>query len=444
MQISPEFRLPLLLLALAGAVAVATAGWMSGHAVWAVCAAAAAVAVGVRIWRRQQSQLKCLLRLLEGVKYQDFSVYFPTEGKAGDELRLARRMNGVVEHLRTTHQQWEERHSYYETLLNLIDSCLLVIDGRGQVVWMNLQAELQLGGHTVHSLAELAAVHPDLPQLIGSIRPGQLRSLRIYRRDVAVDMALTVTEYRRGGVGYRLVHLRNVRSLLEENEMEAWQKLVRVLTHEIMNSIAPIISLSETLGDCAAQPAWAESNRAVLLQGLRTIRRRSKGLLGFVENYRKLTRLPAPRPEPVRVGDLLGDLGKLCAGRPVSVEMENPDRVVWVDRALMEQVLLNLMKNAAEACAEQSEPRIRVSTGYDDEQRLFSISVADNGPGILPEVLDKIFVPFFTTKPDGSGIGLSLCKQIVNLHGGSIAVRSRVGEGSCFTLKLVVPDGTER
>lgn len=163
-----------------------------------------------------------------------------------------------------------------------------------------------------------------------------------------------------------------------------------------------------------------------------------------MENYRKLTRLPAPQPEPVRVGDLLGDLGKLCAGRPVSVEMENPDRVVWVDRALMEQVLLNLMKNAAEACAEQSEPRIRVSTGYDDEQRLFSISVADNGPGILPEVLDKIFVPFFTTKPDGSGIGLSLCKQIVNLHGGSIAVRSRVGEGSCFTLKLVVPDGTER
>jgi len=235
-----------------------------------------------------------------------------------------------------------------------------------------------------------------------------------------------------------LVNLKNIRSILEENEMEAWQKLVRVLTHEIMNSITPIISLSDTLCERALQQGMEEES--ILLQGMKTIHRRSKGLLGFVENYRKLSRLSSPILAPVRVGDWLDDIKKLFPSSKVRYiyKVEDENRKLMIDRSQMEQVLINLLKNAGEACAEQPHPEVVVETAYLAEKHTFQLSVKDNGNGILPEVQDKIFIPFFTTKTTGSGIGLSLCKQIMTLHGGSIRVSSEVGKGSCFTLKLLV------
>ncbi|MDE5710306.1 HAMP domain-containing sensor histidine kinase [uncultured Bacteroides sp.] len=224
--------------------------------------------------------------------------------------------------------------------------------------------------------------------------------------------------------------MKNFRTrILERNEMEAWQKLIRVLTHEIMNSITPIISLSETLSERELN----EKNYPVLRQGMQAIHRRSKGLLEFVENYRKLTRLPAPVRRPVSVRELLQDLQKLFPETYIHIELPETDRTLQIDRAQIEQVLINLLKNAKEACGKKASPRIEVKM-----QPVFSwqclITVSDNGNGILPEVQDKIFVPFFTTKPSGSGIGLSLCKQVMNRHGGNITVQSVVGKGSCFTL----------
>lgn len=224
--------------------------------------------------------------------------------------------------------------------------------------------------------------------------------------------------------------MKNFRTrILERNEMEAWQKLIRVLTHEIMNSITPIISLSETLSEREV----SEKNYSVMRQGMQTIHRRSKGLLEFVENYRKLTRLPAPVRRPVSVRELLQDLQKLFPEAYIHIELPETDRTLQIERAQIEQVLINLLKNAKEACGKKASPRIEVKM-----QPVFSwqclITVSDNGDGILPEVQDKIFVPFFTTKPSGSGIGLSLCKQIMNRHGGNITVQSAVGKGSCFTL----------
>jgi signal transduction histidine kinase len=222
--------------------------------------------------------------------------------------------------------------------------------------------------------------------------------------------------------------------------MEAWQKLLRVLTHEIMNSIAPIISLSDTLSERAQQNGMNEKDYGVMLQGMQTIHRRSKGLLGFVENYRKLSRLASPILAPVRVGDLLNDIQKLfpASGGRYVYKIEDKDLQLMVDRSQMEQVLINLLKNASEACAENPRAEICVATSYSAENQIFQLSVTDNGCGILPDVLDKIFIPFFTTKPTGSGIGLTLCKQIVALHGGSLQATSDLGKGSCFVLKLWV------
>lgn len=226
--------------------------------------------------------------------------------------------------------------------------------------------------------------------------------------------------------------MRNFRTrVLERNEMEAWQKLIRVLTHEIMNSITPIISLSETL----SEREMTEKNYPVMRQGMQTIHRRSKGLLEFVENYRKLTRLPAPVRRPVSVSELLQDLQKLFSEDYIRIEIPETDRTLPIDRTQIEQVLINLIKNAKEACGKKEHPSIEVKMLPALSWQCM-ITVRDNGEGILPEVQDKIFVPFFTTKSSGSGIGLSLCKQIMNRHGGNITVQSVVGEGSCFTLQF--------
>ena len=219
--------------------------------------------------------------------------------------------------------------------------------------------------------------------------------------------------------------------VLEHNEMLAWQKLIRVLTHEIMNSLTPIISLSETLSEREIN----EKNYGVMRQGMQTIYRRSKGLLDFVENYRKLTRLPAPVRRPVSLNELLTDLRKLFPETYIHIHLPETDRVLQIDRTQIEQVLINLLKNAREACAKREQPHIEIRV-VPGQSRQCRITVSDNGEGILPEVLDKVFVPFFTTKPNGSGIGLSLCRQVVSLHGGRIYVESELDKGTRFVMEL--------
>lgn len=380
-----------------------------------------------------------MLRMVESIRYGDFSLSFSvSKNQSRSEQEMIRNINEVMTQFRTRLSDKEERYKYFETLLDTVDTSLLVTDRQAQVLWMNRAGVQDLCGYTIHHLEELKGLNPDFPKVLEALHPGEVKVVRLYKEEFMQDMAVTVTEYSTNNADLRLISLKNIRSILEENEMEAWQKLVRVLTHEIMNSITPIISLSDTLCERALLQGMEEES--VMLQGMKTIHRRSKGLLDFVENYRKLSRLASPVLAPVRVGELLDDLKKLFPAKEVSYHynIENPDRVLMVDRSQMEQVLINLLKNAKEACLEQSRPEVRIVTIYQPEKHLFRLSVSDNGSGILPEVQERIFIPFFTTKQTGSGIGLSLCKQIMNLHGGSISVSSEVGKGSCFTLKLLV------
>ena len=213
---------------------------------------------------------------------------------------------------------------------------------------------------------------------------------------------------------------------MEANEIESWQKLIRVMGHEIMNSITPIISLSETL-------STREVEYSRMQQGMQVIHKRSKGLLEFVENYRRITRIPAPVKEKVTLAELFNGIAELIPNDYINFAQPAPQISIKADRTQIEQVLINIIKNAIEACAEVPYPQIQVKSSV-SETGTVSITVSDNGPGILPNVLDKIFIPFFTTKEKGSGIGLSLCKQIMHLHGGNITARSTPEQGSEFTL----------
>ena len=384
------------------------------------------------------SSIRRMERVIGSIRHGDFMLNFSAAGRSDVERKMVESLNEVILRFRTDLSEKQEKHQYFETLLDTVDTSMLVADKQGIVMWMNRAGVQDLCGHAIHQLDELKVLNPDFPWLLKALQPGEVKVIRIYKEEVMQDLAVTVTEYSTPAADLRLINLKNIRSILEENEMEAWQKLVRVLTHEIMNSITPIISLSDTLCERAIQQGMEEES--LMLQGMKTIHRRSKGLMVFVENYRKLSRLSTPVLAPVEVGELLGDIKKLFPSSKVRYiyKVEDESRKLMIDRSQMEQVLINLLKNAGEACMDQPNPEVVVETDYQAENHIFRLSVTDNGCGILPEVVDRIFIPFFTTKPTGSGIGLSLCKQIMTLHGGSIRVKSELGKGSCFTLKLVV------
>jgi signal transduction histidine kinase len=220
--------------------------------------------------------------------------------------------------------------------------------------------------------------------------------------------------------------------VLEESESDAWKKLIRVLTHEIMNSLTPIISLSETF----SEPN--DENREWLNRAMQTIHRRSKGLVDFVNNYKKLTHnIPQPVMTRFPAREWIDDIARLMKadGFIFDYSVQPQDIIIEADQGLMEQVLINLIKNACESVPPDKPVTVQVAISKNEYQRPV-IQVSDNGEGILPEVLDKIFVPFFTTKTAGSGIGLSICRQIVNLHGGTISVQSEPEKGSRFTIQL--------
>ncbi|MEM9937103.1 MAG: ATP-binding protein, partial [Bacteroidota bacterium] len=248
--------------------------------------------------------------------------------------------------------------------------------------------------------------------------------------------------------GYTLLSLQDIRQELDEKEMESWQKLIRVLTHEIMNSVTPIISLSgvihEYLADEEDQPiplaSIPSSHAEDMLQGIQTIERRSHGLLQFVKAYRNLTRIPPPEFEMVDLGGILQQILVLLKaeleGATITVETDIEASLSrYADAKLLEQVFINLIKNAMEAVSHQKNPLIRVKAHIDPQQKVV-IQIQDNGPGIPLEIQDKLFIPFFSTKAQGSGIGLSLSQQIIRIHKGEISFFSEKGKGSVFTISL--------
>ena len=396
------------------------------------------VVVIVLLCYMQHRSVNLILRMVESLRYNDFSLSFSTERKNELESTLRKEINEVVANFRQQLAFHQEQYQYYGTLLDTVDCCLVVIDKDLQVQWMNKSAIHELTGYQIHSLEELDELNEGVSRQIVSLIPGEVKVVRLHKGDLIQEMAVTATVYATATDNLRLINLKNIRSVLEENELEAWQKLVRVLTHEIMNSITPISSLSETLVERMDKVDKGEHDEEMIRKGMLTISRRSKGLLDFVMNYRQLSRIPSPVMTPVRVGDMMDSIRGLFSNDAILFQVEDENRILNIDRSQIEQVIINLLKNAKEACEGKTHPEIIVSTHYSTKQKIFQLEVTDNGYGILPEVQDKVFIPFFTTKRNGSGIGLSLCRQIMSLHGGSISMKSEVDQGTSFVLKFLL------
>ena len=393
------------------------------------------------LWAESRRAYRMMQLLLESLSAKDYSIAFSEASRRSADIdALARSINGIVDSYKQREMEVQTQLSYLEALLGNIDTALIVTTPEGSVEWANRATTQLLLDYVPRHIDELATLDSALPDMLRLMRPGHTAQLHL-RKGTADEAHLvaSVSIYTTGQRTLHIYSIRNIREVLEENEMESWQKLIRVLTHEIMNSLTPIISLSETLEEYLpeelsssefSEKTESTESTALLRQGLQTIHRRSGGLLEFMKNYRKVALVPQPLCSDVKAEELVSALMPLF----ISTEhityrfaLQHPDRLLHIDRTQMEQALINLLKNATEACVHTSDAVVTLTDSIDEATGRYCLHVTDNGPGILPEVQEKIFIPFFTTKPQGSGIGLALSRQIVRLHRGTLSVASVEG-----------------
>lgn len=399
-----------------------------------------------------------LTRFFESVRYSDFAVRFSSSKEKGDSFEeVNRQFNEVMEAFRQTRAEKEANLLFMNALVQHLTTGVLAFDAQQNLLISNNVALQLLGTYRIQRLSDLPAQHQ---ALISFIKELDGRGKMLYRSDPQRQLAVQGVQLNLQGRSVRLLTLQNIQSELQDKETDAWRDLTRVLRHEIMNSITPILSLVETMQDIVRYdlPSGTTGSED-LREALDVVAARSRGLVDFVDAYRTFTALPLPRKADMPVKRLLERTLQLALasqkeGIPASsppaegalpsatgerkllhllqtdIQVDPPDLTLHADPAQIEMVLLNLLKNACEALESQrtlSAPRIVLSAGTDTKNHPY-ISVTDNGPGISPELFDEIFIPFFTTKPFGTGVGLSLSRQIMHQHGGTLRVSSRPGE----------------
>lgn len=387
-----------------------------------------------------------LSRFLIAIRHGDFSQTFSDRGRGGSHQQLSRLFNEVIGEFRRTRSEKEEHYRYLQTVVQHIGVGLLVFRSDGAVDLINPAAKRMFGVPRLGNVEDLVSVDPSLPEILNNLAPDDRKLVRLEQQGERMHLSLAATAFRQQQQTFKLVSLQNITSELDEREMEAWQQLVRVLTHEIMNSVTPVASLASTVCDIlAAENTEGEGIEGETLEDIRgavnTIEKRSEGLIRFVDSYRSLTHIPTPKFSIVPVADLFDRIEQLASAHNGTRQIEivktvNPKSLeLTADPGLVEQVVLNLVINAAQALGDQPDARIGLNGRMNERGRVV-IEVTDNGPGIDRDVLSRIFIPFFTTRPEGSGIGLSFSRQVMRMHRGDLTVNSEPGRNTTFALRF--------
>ena len=392
---------------------------------------------------------RVLNSFLESIRYSDFSRAFHVDDSSSSFGKLKQSFNEVIKNFQDVKAEKEESYFYLQTVIQHIGIALIAYRKDGTVEMINNATKKIFQVNSLNNVSELKKVSPALTEKLLSIKHGENTLLRIQDKDDILQLAIYATEFTIHNRTIILTSIKNIQEELEEKEMESWQKLIRVLTHEIMNSITPISSLSSTVTliiDDLKQSLNEKNADEDILDSVedvesafRTIHKRTDGLLHFVNTYRNLTTVPRPQLTIFSVRELYGNIKGLheeqLNGSNIKCEIDvHPETLeLTADEKLIEQVLINLLKNAMQSLAGKDSAKI-ILKGFINKRGRVTLQVIDNGAGILPDVMDKIFIPFFTTKADGSGIGLSLSKQIMRKHGGSLSAYSDPNKETIFTL----------
>lgn len=388
---------------------------------------------------------------LEAIRHSDFTQRFAVKEGNPTYRHLYSAFNEISDAFQRIKTEKQAHYLYLQTIVEHISVGVLSFDTAGEVNLVNQVAKRLLHVPHLKNVQALERVSEELVETLLKIGDNEKALVTIDVKGEHVLLSLHATILISQGETIKIVSLYNIQSELEEQEIQTWQKMIRVLTHEIMNSVTPVVSLTSTVSQlveqemqaCRSGNSFDEENMQDIQDGLKTIEKRSTGMLNFVKSYRRLMRLPAPEIQDVNVSDLLRHVHTLMLPEMehhqvrLNIYLPTEQIKLEADPEQLEHVLINLIKNGMEACQHVPEPCVEVMV-YADEQAKgkVRIEVSDNGPGIPEEVLDKVFIPFFTTKKQGSGIGLSLSKQIMRQHGGTMRFTTKPGGPTVFTLQL--------
>ncbi len=394
--------------------------------------------------RYAESSFKKVRLFLDNIKQDKYTQLYPVkfDGTETDDLHIE--FNAILAKLKEDQAEKEANYQYFRSVFKHLSIGLITFGEKGEIQILNVAAKRILNVNELKTIGEIEQINKELHLAIQNLRTGGSELIKIAHPDGIMQLSVYVIELLMRGERFKLVSLQNIQSELEEKEMEAWQNLVKVLTHEIMNSIAPISSLAGTLKGEVGQrleqnEPLSPSDMEDCLMGISTIEKRSEGLISFVSDFRSLAHIPAPKFGSIGISRLFDQLEILLQnqletnGILLKKELDPNELILFGDQNQIEQVLINLLQNGIQAL-EDAEEKIITLRAFIDEAGKIIIEVCDTGKGIEEEALGKIFIPFFTTKKKGSGIGLSLSKQIMRRHKGNIQVRSALGEGTTFKL----------
>jgi two-component system nitrogen regulation sensor histidine kinase NtrY len=400
------------------------------------------------IFRFAEKTNQELSRFFDAIKYSDFSQSFAQKGWGSAFEDLHHAFSEVIQRFQETRSEKEEQYRYLQNVVQHVGVGLMAFHPNGEVVLINNAAKRLLKVNQLRNIKKLSHNNPVLVKELFRVRTGDKVLVKFRELQELLHLSIYATAFKLWGRSVTLISIQNIRSELEEKEMEAWQKLIRVMTHEIMNSITPIASLASTINDMLDGEKTQSPDSLTELDtvndvrsAVKTIQRRSEGLLRFVESYRSLARLPKPDFQIYAIRDLFNRIEQLLQSKfkqqkiDLKTTIYPPGLELTADPQLIEQVLINLLNNAIKAVKKKSKAEIELTAQLNEWSRVL-IQVRDNGKGIPEEIQEKIFIPFFSTDKDGSGIGLSLCRQIMRLHGGTITVHSRPSIETIFSLRF--------
>ncbi len=434
-----SWRVIALVLALAALVYVAVAPGMHAATLvaWGAC-----VGLIASLWNYVQRTNHELARFVDALTYGDFSATFGHKREGFGFEQLGQAMNLAVAKLREERARSHDTNRMLAAMLDEVPIPLLTLDSEGSVELANKAARRMFSQYKATQLADMRAYGERFAHDLANAHVGERRTTQLMVDETPQTAALSVAEVRQsGGAPLRLLAVQPIQGELDQVEMTAWRDLVRVLTHEIMNSVTPITSLAKSAAEIVAEvddgrdPALADAHAAI-----ETVARRADGVMHFVQTYRQISRSPPLRKQALAVSRLFEELTRLFRADWPSVELavasEPANLELHADPDLIAQVVINLMRNAAEAATEHAPTPHVCLRGHRNRHGRTVIEVEDNGPGVPEDKTAEIFLPFFTTKASGTGVGLSLARQIVLAHGGSLTYQRGTEGGALFRIVL--------
>lgn len=396
----------------------------------AIVSGLSVLAMTWKLTRQYKQHERKVLFLLDAIENNDFSIHFPEQAKGKNNPGVNEALNRVARILYNVKRETAQREKYYELILDSVDTGIVVLNGNGMVYQKNDMALQLLGLNVFTHVKQLARTDKRLAEMLEKSKGGEKKQIKFYNERKTINLSIRVSSISIHDEILRLIVLNDINHELDEKEMDSWTRLTRVLTHEIMNAVTPITSLSGTLLTLA-ESSHPERSLQEIKSGLQTISSTGKGLLAFIDSYRKFTTIPTPQPTLFHIRPFLKRMADLAMhqypgnGIRIDIKVEPHDLILYADEQLISQVITNLLKNAMQSILSSAEDHsqglISINTYCQQEETIY-IEVSDNGPAISPDIAEHIFIPFFTTKENGSGIGLSVSRQIMRLSGGSLTL----------------------